>query len=212
MYDKRKTAALVAEFFGTFVLASAVLAMAARINLSFFPAIMAGLVLMVMVLVIGPVSGAHINPAITIAFWTQRKIETVLALGYVLMQLLAGFTAWAGAQWLLDTKLNAAVQSNIDWRVLVAEALGAFIFAAGVAAAVGRKYEGGQLAAAVGFSLTIGIAVASLGSGGLLNPAVAIALHSFSTAYIVGPIVGAVLGMALYSGVLAPEFGKKKRK
>lgn len=211
MYDKRKVAALAAEFFGTFVLASAVLAMVARINLAFFPAVTAGLVLMVLVFVIGPVSGAHVNPAITIAMWTQRRIESMQALGYIVAQLLAGAAAWGLGQWLLDTKLNAAVQGSIDWRVVVAEAIGTFIFAGGVMAAVSRKYEGAQLALAVGFSLTIGIAVASLGSGGLLNPAVAVALHSFSTAYIVGPIVGGILGMAFYATVLAPVNTKKKR-
>lgn len=212
MVDKRKVAVLAAEFFGTFVLATAVLAMVTKINLAFFPAVAAGLVLMVMVLVIGGVSGAHINPAVTISLWSQRKIQTAEAAAYVAVQLLGGLAAWAVAQWLLDTKLNAAVSGEIDWRVLTAEAIGTFIFTAGIAAAVSQKLDGAKQALAIGFSLAIGIMVASLGSAGLLNPAVAVALHSYSLSYIVGPVVGGVLGMAFYNNVLLATNAKKRKK
>ena len=39
---------------------------------------------------VGRVSGAHINPAVTLAFWIARKIESRTALGYVLAQLAGG--------------------------------------------------------------------------------------------------------------------------
>jgi len=210
MLDKRKVAVLAAEFFGTFVLASAVLAMVTKINLAFFPALAAGLVLTVMVLTIGAVSGAHINPAVTVALWSQRKVQTAEALAYVVVQIAAGFAAWAVAQWLLDTTLDATVTSDIDWRILTAEAIGAFVFTVGIAAAVSQKLDGMKQAFAIGFSLTIGIMVASLGSAGLLNPAVAVALHSYSLSYIVGPLLGGVLGMAFYN-YLAGGSVKKKR-
>lgn len=211
MLDKRKVAALSAEFLGTFVLASAVLAMVAHSSFAFFPALVAGLVLMIMVFVFGPVSGSHINPAVTVALWSQRKIQSMEAVAYIVVQLLGGLAAWALAQWLLNTDIMAEVTSDIDGRIFVAEAIGAFVFATGIAAAVQRGYEGSRQAVAIGFSLTIGILVASLGSAGILNPAVAVALHSYSTAYIVGPIVGAVLGMAVYNYLFVETKGKKKR-
>lgn len=212
MVDKRKVAVLAAEFFGTFVLSLAVLSMVTKVSLAFFPALAAGLVLMVMVLTIGAISGAHINPAVTIALWSQRKVQTAEAVAYIAMQVAAGFAAWAVAQYLLDSKLDATVSGTVDWRILTAEAIGAFVFAAGIAAAVSQKLDGAKQAFAIGFSLTIGIFVASLGSGGILNPAVAIALHSYSVSYIVGPILGAVLGMAFYNYVLSPApVGKKKK-
>lgn len=210
MVDKRKLAVLAAEFFGTFVLAMVVLAMVTKVSLAFFPAVAAGLVLMVMVLAIGPISGAHINPAVTVALWSQRKIQTAEALSYILVQIAAGVVAWSAAQWLMDSSLDAAVTAEIDWRILTAEALGAFVFLVGVAAAIGQKLEGTKQAFAIGFSLTLGILVASLGSGGILNPAVAIALHSHSLSYVAGPLVGGVLGMAFYNSVLAVP-SKKKR-
>lgn len=211
MKVKRKEAALLAEFFGTFVLVTAVLA-TANIGHAFFPAITAGIVLMVMVLVIGGLSGSHINPAVTIGFWSQKKIDTLQAMSYIVAQIVGGLVAWGTVQWLLDTKINSAISKSVDWRVLVAELVGTFVFTAGVATAVGKQLEGASLALAVGFSLTVGIIVASVGSSGLLNPAVAVGLHSYSLAYIVGPLVGGVLGMAFYKHVLDADSPKSKKR
>jgi len=208
---KKREAAVVAEFFGTFVLVSAVLA-TAGIGHAFFPAITAGVVLMVMVLVIGGLSGSHINPAVTVGFWSQKKIDTAQAVSYIVAQLAGGLAAWGLTQWLMDTQINSAVTKTVDWRIFVAELVGTLVFTAGVATAVGKQLEGATLALAVGFSLTIGIVVASLGSSGLLNPAVALGLHSYSTAYMVAPLVGGVLGMALYSQVLNASDTKAKKK
>jgi glycerol uptake facilitator-like aquaporin len=45
-----------------------------------------------------------------------------------------------------------------------------------------------------------------MGSNGVLNPAVAVGIKSFSVMYIVGPLVGSVIGMKLY------EFVDSERK
>jgi aquaporin Z len=39
---------------------------------------------------LGKVSGAHINPAVTLAFWLERKMKTQVAVGYVVSQLAGG--------------------------------------------------------------------------------------------------------------------------
>ncbi len=49
------------------------------------------------------------------------------------------------------------------------------------------------LTLAVGFSLAAGA-----GSNGVLNPAVALGIGSFSLGYLIGPVIGAVLAMQLY--------------
>jgi glycerol uptake facilitator-like aquaporin len=54
----------------------------------------------------------------------------------------------------------------------------------------------------VGVSLLLGIALSvGLGGMGILNPAVAISLGMFDLGYILGPIVGAVIGFNLYKFV-----------
>ncbi len=210
MSDKRKAAALAAEFFGTFVLTASVLAIVARTDFAFFPAVVAGLVVGISVLTLGAVSGAHLNPSVTIALWTQRRTKTIEALGYVAAQLLGAFAALRLTEWFQHTNSQVPVLTNVDWRVIVAEAIGTAIFGLGIIAALERGFEGGQKAVAIGASLTMGIIVASLGSAGILNPAVALGFNSFNFSYVAGPIVGATLGMAVYVYLFAPETGKRR--
>ena len=55
----------------------------------------------------------------------------------------------------------------------------------------------------VGGSLLLGITVAVLlGSNGMLNPAVAFGTGSFGIMYVLGPVIGAVLGMQAYKRLM----------
>ena len=45
-----------------------------------------GAALVVLILVFGPVSGAHFNPAVTLAFWMRREISLKMSVAYVLVQ------------------------------------------------------------------------------------------------------------------------------
>ena len=56
-------------------------------------AITFGLVVMAMIYAIGDVSGAHINPAVTLAFCVSGRLEWKLAFPYVLSQLIGAFAA-----------------------------------------------------------------------------------------------------------------------
>ena len=210
MLSKPRVATLLAEFVGTFTLASAVLAVVTRETFVFFPALVAGLVLLVMVLVIGPISGAHINPAVTVGLWTQRMIGSVRALTYIVAQLLGGYAAIQLAQWYQNTTFDGIAGTSVDVRIMVAEAIGAAIFGLGIIAAVQRGYDGAKQAVAIGFSLTLGILVASLGSNAVINPAVAVGLNSVSVSYLLAPVVGMVAGMAVYTSLFAQTVKKKR--
>lgn len=211
MLSKDKTAMLLAEFLGTFVLTSAVLSMVSKIGgIPFFAAVTAGATLSAMVLVIGKVSGSHINPAVTFGFWSIRKISTTQAIVYIAAQLLGGLCALRVGEYFLGEKVAHTVTKSLDWKVLIAEAVGTFIFTFGIAAAVSNKFEDGKLAAAIGISLFIGIVIASMASLGFLNPAVALGLNSYSVNYIVGPLVGALLGMNLYQYMFVTKEVTKK--
>lgn len=85
-----------AELVGTFVLVfigvgSAVLAGShigfAGVALAF------GLALLVMVYTIGPISGCHVNPAVTFGVWLSKRIGIKDAIGYVIAQIIGGILA-----------------------------------------------------------------------------------------------------------------------
>jgi glycerol uptake facilitator-like aquaporin len=208
MFTKSKLAPLFAEFFGTFVLATAVtgvtfvltqLGTVEKTGIPFFTPATAGAVLALMVLVIGKISGAHINPAVTFGMWSARKIETARAVLYIAMQMLGGLVAILFASYLFNQTIPSQAQGgDIDWRVFTAEAVGTFVFTFGIAAAVAQKFEGGKLAASIGFSLFAGILVASMGSNGILNPAVAVALNSANSSYFLAPLLGSLLAFNIY--------------
>src|SRR6185503_18448757 len=82
--------------------------------------------------------------------------------------------------------------------VFGAEALGAFFLAIGVASVVFAKAPAPAAGLTIGGSLLLGISIAAPVSNGVLNPAVALGIGSFSAVYALGPIAGACVAMLLY--------------
>lgn len=205
MFGRKKIAMVTAEFLGTGILTLVVLAVSkSTIGIPYFVAIAVGLVLVAVTLALGNVSGAHLNPAITLALWTVRKVKAVPAIVYIAAQLLG-----AGAAYLLYTYFMGQGWDNVgnfQSKVLVAETVGAFIFALGWAAAVYQRLEVGKAAAVVGISLMLGVLVGSIAGGGFLNPAVALGARAWVWgSYVLGPILGAVIAFNLY-GLLFASF------
>ena len=90
---------LVAEFTGTMLLLATVIGsgiMAERLaggNIAVAllgNTIPTGAILYVLITIFGPVSGAHFNPAVTLAFFIRRQIPVKLALFFVVMQIIGG--------------------------------------------------------------------------------------------------------------------------
>jgi aquaporin Z len=211
MFERKKIAMVVAEFLGTALLTLVVLAVSkSTIGIPYFVAIAAGLAVGGGMLVFGPVSGAQMNPAITIGLWSARRIKTVPAIVYVAAQLLGGVAAY----WLFTYFANQHWQNSGHYsgHVLVAEAAGAFVFGLAWAALSYRTVVDDNRAAAalVGVAFTLGIIVASASASGLLNPAVALGLRMWGWGtYVLGPVLGAVIGVNVYSLLFAPVEGRK---
>lgn len=210
MFGREKIARLVAEFLGTGTLVIAVYSMTARTNFPLFSGLAAGLVLAVMVFAIGSVSGAHINPAVTFAMWTVRKIKTLNAIAYVAAQFLGALAAWALLKYFLGTPLESTA-TDFTWKIFIAEMVGAAVFLFGLTSAVYQKYTGGQLAFTAGASLTLGILVASMASNGVVNPAVAVGVQSWNWAYATAPLAGGLIGANVYSLLFAADYPQLKR-
>lgn len=201
MFARNKVAMLMAEFLGTAVLTLVVLSVQrSTIGISYFVALAAGLTIAAMTYIFTNVSGAHFNPALTIGAWTARKVKTIPALTYIVAQLLGGWVAYYVYTYFVNSSLQQ-IGGDYTARIMLAEALGVFIFAFVWAAVAAQKLS----ASLVGAGYALGIIVASVASIGLLNPAVALGARAWELwgamgwlTYVAGPVLGSIIAFNLY--------------
>src|SRR5208282_1171166 len=113
------------------------------------------------------------------------------------------FTYYVGQHW--------ANSGHYSAKILVAEAVGTFVFSLAWAAASYNKVGRSNFAAFVGLGLAIGVLVASSTSSGLLNPAVALGMRMWGWGtYVLGPVLGAVIGFNAYGLLFATPEKKAK--
>ena len=214
----------VAELIGTFILiytgcAVAVAAILQRSTAgpafydSLAVALAFGIALVVIVAAIGHVSGAHVNPAVTLALAVTKKFSWQYVPIYLVAQLV-GAVLGAIAVWITygeaarEVALLAATippDDVGDIRALLAEILVTFILVfVIISVATDERAPAGVAPLAVGFALTCGVFIAGPITGGSLNPVRTlgpmIVAGQFTAVwvYIVGPIIGAVLAALVY--------------
>jgi aquaporin NIP len=180
-------------------------------------ALVFGLVIMAMVYATGHLSGAHINPAVTLAFTLTRHFAPRDAAAYIAAQL-AGATA--GALLLLAVwpdqpgQLGATVPSVGAGSALVYEAaLTAFLMFVIMAVATDTRAVGAGAAIAIGGTVGLDALFGGPITGASMNPArsfgpalAAAEWHDFWI-YLVGPLVGAALGALAYQLVRGKPLG-----
>jgi aquaporin NIP len=178
-------------------------------------ALVFGLIIMVMVYATGHLSGAHINPAVTIAFTLTRHFPAREAAAYVVAQL-AGATA--GALTLLavwtdkPASLGATTPSVGAGSAFIYELiLTAFLMFVIVAVATDTRAVGAGAAVAIGGTVGLDALFGGRVTGASMNPA-----RSFGPAlasgewqdfwvYVAGPLAGAALGALAYQAVRGEE-------
>ena len=220
--------AAIAELVGTFILvfggtAVAVGAILARPTAgpaydSLAVALAFGLALAAVVAAIGHVSGAHVNPAVTLGMAAVGKFPWNYTPVYIGAQLV-GAVLGALATWLTfggparsEAKLAATypAQGVGDLQAFIVEILITFILVFVVmAVATDERAPAAIAPIAVGFALAVGVFIAGPVTGGSVNPArslgpmiVAGDLTSVWL-YVLGPIIGGVLGALLYDRFMA---------
>jgi aquaporin Z len=184
-----------------------------------------GILLLALVYGLGPVSGCHINPAVTIGFWTARKITLVVALGYWIAQLVGGIVGAAAlygvfhlsADWHKSVGLGAngfGRSSMIHMGAagtFIAEVVLTAIFVFAILAVTRRTANATVAGLVIGLSLTLVHLMGIPIDGMSVNPARSIgpALFVGGTAlsqlwvFILAPLVGGVIA-ALVFAVLYP--------
>lgn len=192
----------IGTFFLVFTVTSCVLSGSA------FTPLAVAAVLMVMVYAGGHVSGAHYNPAVTLAALLRGRISLTDAVGYWVTQLVAGVVAGIVGRVLVDppTVKTLHLAGHGLWAAAVAELLFTFALCYVVLnVATSRSTDGNSFfGLAIGFTVGAGaFAVGGL-SGGVFNPAVALGgatggLFAWSTLWmyvVVQVVAGAAAGLA----------------
>lgn len=198
MLTRGKVSPLVAEFLGTAMWVMVALVMSETTAVSYFIATSVAVALAVSYMLFNTVSGGHFNPAITFGMWTARRIASLRAVAYIIAQLVGGLLSWQLYQYFVNHNLPTK-SAHFDGRVFLAEAVGTMVLAFGFGAALYKTFDALQSALTVGAALFVGILIAATASAGYLNPAVALGLRSFNATYILGPLVGGLVGVNLYS-------------
>jgi aquaporin NIP len=207
-----------AEFVGTFALVTAgcgaIMVNAQTEALTHIGiALTFGLIITVMIAATGHISGAHFNPAVTIAFAVTRHFPWREVVYYVIAQLL-GAVLGAGALRLLlgdSAQLGATLPSGSAfqsfWLEVLLTAVLMFVI---ISVATDTKAVGAPAALAIGFTVALDAMWGGPISGASMNPA-----RSFGPALIAGiwdhqwvywfaPILGAIIGAGLYQLLREP--------
>lgn len=169
-----------------------------------------GLIIFVMISAFGHISGAHFNPAVTLAFASIRELPLKRVGPYIAAQLLGGIAASLLIRALFGNiaHLGATTPRGSLSQSLILEAALTF-FLMLVITAVATDARAVTQAAAFAIGGTVGLEAMFAGPicGASMNPARSIApalISGFGTSlwlYIVGPIVGALLGALTYRAI-----------
>lgn len=207
-----------AEFFGTYALVAAgcgaiVVNSETGVLGHVGVALTFALVVAVMVAATGHLSGAHLNPAVTVAFAATRHFPWREAPAYLAAQLIGAVGGAATLQLLFGSvaNLGATAPSGAPLQSLLLEALltAALMFVI-IAVATDARAVGQLAALAIGFTVGANALWAGPISGASMNPARSLGPALVSNfwqeqwLYVVGPIVGAALGALIYEWMRKP--------
>jgi len=219
---------LVAEFIGTFAFvfigAGAAAVIGDGVGLPGIAAIALahGLAIMAFAFAYGPVSGGHMNPAVTIGVVAAGAMDTITAIGYVLSQLaggiagalllrivLGGTATGLGTPALAHNLALGGVSLTVTPVAgFIIEAVLAFFLVTVVLSTAVAGRAGSLAPLAIGMTLTFNILMGGALTGAPFNPARApgpmVATGRFADAwlYLVAPVVGAIVAAAVHSSLV----------
>jgi glycerol uptake facilitator-like aquaporin len=171
-----------------------------------------GAILMVLISILGPISGAHFNPAVTLIFALKRQLTRRDALLYVAMQVAGGIVGTVLAHAMFALPLwDASLKIRSGGPQWLAESVAAFGLVATILA--GLRFNRSAIPWLVGLYITAAYWFTS--STSFANPAVAIARSLTNTfsgirpvdlpGFIAAELAGAVIGLLLMEWLLQAE-------
>jgi len=172
-----------------------------------------GLIITVMVAAVGHISGAHFNPAVTLAFALTRHFPIREVLAYVGAQLLGAVAGALTLQTLFGSvaNLGATLPAGSALQALGLEILLSAVLMFVIIAVATDTRAAGQLAAlAIGATVALDalwggpISGASMNPARSFGPALVAGIWRDQWVYWIGPIVGAALGAVIYQLLRKP--------
>ena len=171
-----------------------------------------GAILVVLITILGPISGAHFNPAVTLAFAVRRQIGTGLALGYVIAQCLGGVAGSLVAHAMFELPL---VQVSQTVRTGIGQWIAEIVATFGLVLTIFLALRNAAQAIPWLVGLYITAAYWFTASTSFANPAVALA-RAFSdtfagirpsdlTGFFAAEVVGALLAVGLAAWLLRED-------
>jgi glycerol uptake facilitator-like aquaporin len=171
-----------------------------------------GAILVVLITILGPISGAHFNPAVSLIFALKRELTTRDTVFYIGAQVLGGILGTMIAHGMFALPLlEASMKARTGGAQWFAEAVAAFGLVATILA--GIRFQRAAVPWLVGLYITA--AYWFTASTSFANPAVAIARSFTNTfsgirpvdlpGFITAELFGAVVGMLVMTWLLRPE-------
>lgn len=205
--------ALLAEFFGTFILVfvgAGAVALSAQQGGSLIGSAFAfGLALLVLVYALSSWTAGHFNPAVSFGAAVAGKMSWVTMLGYWIAQVLGGILAAALILWFYGsaTGVGASVGSltqTTPWKALLFEALLTFFLVFAVLTVTNNPALALVSGLVIGTILAADMFAGFPLTGASMNPARSIGPALFSNnigslwIYIIGPLLGALVAALLF--------------
>ncbi|MCR9094311.1 MAG: aquaporin [bacterium] len=171
-----------------------------------------GAIVMMMVVAFGPISGAHINPAVTIAFWAAKEFEAREVVPFILAQCVGALAGAATLRGLYPeaTTLGATLPIGglgpaFAMEVLLTTILMLVIMACAIGHKLSAFFAGLTIGATVALCALFGgpLTGASMNPARSLGPAVVSGDVSVLWLYCAAPVLGALAAVFLHRVVWA---------
>ena len=178
MTETSTSSKLIAEFIGTFFLALTICTAAVHGSAGDYAPFAIAATLMVMIYAVGHISGAHFNPAVTVAVWLRGACEKSDVVPYISVQALAGVLAAIVSQEILLAEPSVTAIDMDATNALAAEFLYTFalVYVILNVATSDATQGNGYYGAAISFVVLAGALTVGGISLGSFNPAVSGAL------------------------------------